>query len=252
MAKFVLKGTRLFSGGADLTSVSNKVELSAETEDAEVTAFNPASSTVVWKEVLGGLSSCDASCEGQWEATDASKVDNEAWTSLGGVGAFTVFPIGGAVAAGDVGYLTKMLNGSYTLGGAVGDVAPWSLELTGSWPLVRGACINAPGTARTTTGTGTSLQIGALLSTQALYVTLHILSISGTSTPTLTVTVQSDTATGFPSSATQATFAAATAIGSQTVKIAGPITDDWWRVGYTISGSSPSFLFLATAGIGPA
>jgi hypothetical protein len=31
--------------------------------------------------------------------------------------------------------------------------------------------------------------------------------------------------------------------------VSGPITDDWFRVSYTISGTTPSFLFAVTAGI---
>jgi hypothetical protein len=103
-------------------------------------------------------------------------------------------------------------------------------------------------TARTATGTGTSVQLGAVSSTQRLYVALHVFSVSGT-TPSLTVAIQSDNATGFPSASTVTTLTAATAIGSQITRVAGPITDDWFRVSYTISGTDPSFLFAVTAGI---
>jgi hypothetical protein len=252
MAKFALKGTRLFTGGVDLTTVNNKIDLKAEIEEKEATAFNPASTTVVWKEVLGGIASTTCSAAGQWEAGDETKVDDGTWAALGGVGALTVFPAGGAVAVGDICYLTKMLTGSYQVGGAIGDVAPWSFEAAGAWPLVRAACLNPPGTARTATGSVLGPQIGATSSAQALYITLHVLSVSGTSTPSLTVAITSDNNSGFSSPAAVGTFTAATAVGSQTMKVAGPITDDYVRAGWTISGTSPSFLFLVAAGIGPA
>lgn len=249
MGKFVLKGVRVFSGGVDLTSNSSKVELKSEIEAKEVTAFNPNSTTEVWAEVLGGLASTTVDGEGQWEAGDPSKVDDGLWATRGGVGPLTVCPAGAAV--GDLAWVTRALNGSYALGGQVGDVAPWSATWSGSWPLARGQVLHPPGAARTVTGSGTARQLGALSDTQALYVTAHVLSASGT-TPSLTLTVESDDAAGMASPITQGTFAAASTVGGQAVKIPGPVVDGWWRVRWTVSGTGPSFLFVVAAGIGPA
>lgn len=249
MGKFVLKGVRLFVGGADLTTVNNKLELASEVEEKDVTAFNPNSTTDVWAEVIAGPASTSASGEGQWEAGDTGKVDDATWASLGAVGAWTACPVGASV--GDLAWVTKMLTGSYALGGQVGEVAPWKAGWKGSWPLARGEVLHPPGTARTATGTGTARQMGALSASQALYVTLHVLSASGT-TPSITVAVDSDDNSGMTTPTTRATFTTATARGGQTVKVAGPVTDTWWRVSWTISGTTPSFLLLAAAGIGPA
>jgi hypothetical protein len=82
-----------------------------------------------------------------------------------------------------------------------------------------------------------------------MYANLHVLSVSGTSTPTLTVSVASDNAVGFPSSAAQGAFAAATAVGGESIRIPGAILDDWWRVTWTITGTNPSFLFLVSMGV---
>ncbi len=116
---------------------------------------------------------------------------------------------------------------------------------------MRGQVLHPPGTARTVTGSGLARQLGALSATRALYVGLHVLSAAGT-TPSVTVVVESDDAVGMASPTTRATFTAATAAGGQTVQIPGPVTDDWWRVRWTISGTTPSFLFVAAAGLGPA
>jgi hypothetical protein len=46
------------------------------------------------------------------------------------------------------------------------------------------------------------------------------------------------------------TFSASTAIGGQILRTDGtPITDTWWRMAWTISGTTPSFLFAAALGI---
>lgn len=244
MSKFTWQNVRLFTGTADLTTVNNKVELKAEVEDQDATAFAPTGD--VWREVLSGIRSVEVNAEGQWEALDNSKVDNVSFGDLATVTPWTICPAGAAVP--NLAYLTGTLRTSYSLGGQVGDVAPWSAEGKGNNPLVRGVIAHPPGTARTATGTGTAVQLGAVSASQALYVALHVQSVAGT-TPSLTVRVESDNASGFPSATTVGTFTAATTLTSQLLRIAGPITDDWFRVAWTISGTGPSFLFTASAGI---
>jgi hypothetical protein len=247
VSKFVLTNCRIFAGAVDLTSNANKVELSSEVEDKETTTFGSAG----WKEFLGGLASTKIAAEGQWEAGDTTKVDDDQFANIGTVGGWSIIPAAASstIAVGDLAYLTTALRQKYQLGGAVGDVAPWTCAASGTTKLVRGAVLHVPGTARTATGTGSSFQLGATSATQKLYAALHVYSIAGTASPTLTVKVQSDNATGFPSAADVITFTAATAVGGQFSTAAGAITDDWYRVSWTISGTNPSFLFLVTVGI---
>lgn len=244
MSKFVLTNVRLFAGGTDLTTFNNQVALSAEGESKETTAF--AASGDVWHEEITGIKSVSLNASGQWDAGDLTKPDDDAFTNFGTVGAISVCPAG--AADGALAYLTQYNRRQYQLLGAVGDVAPWSWQSNGSWPLARGQVLASP-TARTSSSTGTAVQLGAVSSTQRLYVALHVFSVSGSSSPTLTVAIQSDNASNFPSAATVTTLTAATAISSQITRVAGPITDDWFRISYTITGSTPSFLFAVTAGI---
>ncbi|WP_432135149.1 hypothetical protein [Streptomyces sp. bgisy154] len=244
MGSFVLTDVRLFTGGADLTSASNKVEISAEAESKPTTNYGSGG----WTEVIGGLASAEISGAGQWEAGDPGLVDDAAWSQLGGVGAWSVGPAGAAVS--DLAYFTKMLRGDYQLGGSVGDVAPWSSMGKSSWPLVRGQFAHPPGTARTADGSGTGIELGAVAAGQRLYAGLHVLSVAGTSTPTLSVTVESDVDNTFASPATQLTFDPATAAGGQILRTdASAITDTWFRVAWTITGTTPSFMFATTLGI---
>lgn len=243
MSKFVLLNARLFAVGADLTGASNKIELTSEIEDKETTNYYSAG----YKEVIGGLGTAEVSAEGQWEAADSSKVDDAMWARLGGVGPWTACPDNAAV--GDLAYLTQCLTASYALGGAVGDIAPWTGKGASSWPLVRGQMAHPAGTARTSTGTGTAVQLGAVPAGKRLYAALHVLSVAGT-TPSITARIESDNAVGFPSATTQLTFTAATAAGGEALRTSGSaITDDWFRVAWTISGTTPSFLFATSFGI---
>lgn len=243
MSSVVLTGVRLFTVGADLTSSNNKAELSAEVEEKDTTVYTSGG----YKELIGGLASSEIEAEGFWEAGDDSKVDDASWSQMGGNGPWTIAPLGAAV--GDLAYLTKALRSEYKILGEVGDVAPWTAKASGSWPVARGQVAHPPGTARTSSGTGTSINLGAVAAGKRLYAALHVLSVSGT-TPSLTVEIESDTATGFPSAVTALTFTAATAISGQTLRTDGTaLTDSWFRAKWTITGTTPSFLFAVAFGI---
>jgi hypothetical protein len=245
MSKTVLTNVRCFAVGVDLTGNSNKIELSSEVEAKDATNYGSNG----YKEVVGGLASAEISGEGQWEAGDTTKVDDGAWAGLGGIGPWSISANNGA-AVGDLAYFTQALRADYKLLGEVGEVAPWTSMAKSAWPLVRGQFAHPPGTARTATGTGTGLNLGAVAANKRLYASLHVLSVSGT-TPSITARVESDDNSGFTSATTRLTFAAATAVGGQTLRTDGTaITDTWWRIAWTISGTTPSFLFAAALGIG--
>ncbi len=78
---------------------------------------------------------------------------------------------------------------------------------------------------------------------------MHVVAASGT-TPTLDMIVESDDNSGITSGVTRITFTQEVAVGAQyATAVAGPITDDWWRVGWTIGGTGPSFTVIVTVGI---
>lgn len=243
MAKNIFTGVRIFAGGADLTGASNKCELTAEVEAKDVTTFQSAG----WNESIGGLKSGEFSAEGFWEAGDAGMVDNSTWGDLGTSVPLSVGPT--AATVGSLAYFMKTLRKDYTLFGEVGEVAPWQASGVSNWPLVRGLFAHPPGTARSSSGNGTATEIVAVPAGSRLYSALHVLSASGT-TPSLTVTVESDVDGAFGSPVTQLTHTAATAISSEILRTSGSaITDTFYRVTWTISGTTPSFTFVSALGV---
>jgi hypothetical protein len=78
---------------------------------------------------------------------------------------------------------------------------------------------------------------------QYLYASLHVLSAAGTS-PSITVSIESDADNTFSTPTTVLTFSAATSVDGQIMRAAGPITDTWYRAKWAVSGTTPSFLFL--------
>lgn len=245
----LLKNVKLYSGGCDLTGAGNKIDVTAEVEEKDVTTwgdYDPATDRV-WKAVQAGTASAKLTGGGFWEAGDPSKVDDALWGQLGGVGAWSAVPRGAAV--GDLAWLTQALQGQYQLLGGVGDVAPWQASWSSRWPLVRGVLAHPPGTARTGTGAGNAVEHVAVPAGSHLYATLHVLSVAGEDAA-ITVAIESDTTGDFGGSeSTRIEFDEATAIGGQAARAAGPITDTFYRVTWTISGTDPSFLFVVALGV---
>lgn len=246
MAKQVFLDCRAFVSGADLSGSMNKIEIGEEWEAKKTTNFRSGSAD----ELIAGLGSVDIGGEGYWEAGDLSKPDDSFFNNKRVIEPWTVGPSNASdTAVGNLMYLTSALRSQIQLLGSVGDVAPWSASAVGSQPLTRGMSMHPSGTARTATGNGATVDFTTGPSaTQKVYVNLHVLSVAGT-TPSLTVSVQSSPNSDFSSPTTRGSFAAATGIGGQALKIASPGTDRYWRVVYTISGTTPSFLFLASLGI---
>jgi hypothetical protein len=137
----------------------------------------------------------------------------------------------------------------YKPGAKVGALLSFETPTVMDAPLVRGQIANV--TAKTSTGTTTGLNLGAPTAFQRVYCNLHVLTVTGTGTPTLTAVVQGDTSNAFASPNTIATSSAITAASSQQIKgTVGVTTNTWYRLSLTISGSSPSFLLYASIGVG--
>lgn len=250
----VLRNVRIFTGGADLTSQSNKVEIGVEYEEKDVTNFGSVdASGDPWKEFIAGMGSAKVTAGGQWEAGDVGKVDDDTWAALGGASAWTVYPHESTATAGglpgSVAWIINAMRAQYQLGGSVGDVAPWAASASSKWPAVRGVGLHGPGTARTATGTGTAFQRPAVPLRGFAYASLNVLSVAGTAGPSITARLQSSANEAFTVPTDRHTFTLANLRGGQVVRVPGPLTDTWWRIAWTITGTTPSFLFTSAVGV---
>lgn len=244
MAKQILTNVRYFVGPADLTTQSNKVEWDDTMEEKDVTNFGSNGA----KEIIAGIESLTIAAEFFYQAGDPGYADEEWWNARRIIEAHSLAPVGTTV--GSPGYLTQAVRLAGTLFGSIGDVAMAKLGAAGSWPMARGAVLTSPGAAIAANGNGASVTMDAVAATQRLYASLHVLSVSGTSSPTLAVTIESDDDSGFPSATTQLTFTTTGAIGSEAIRgSTGAITDTFYRAKYVVSGTNPSFLALVVLGI---
>ncbi len=245
----ILKNVKLFAGGVNLTSFNNKIEVTAEVDEKDVTTFGSYDATTdkVWTEVIGGLAKAKISGSGPNSyAEDA--VDETMFAALGGIGALSACPAGAGYGA--LAYLTNALQGNYKQLGQVGEVAPWDASWSSSGPMCRGVSLHPESTARTSSGDGTAVEHVAVPAGHRLYANLHVFSVAGTDTPTLDVIVESDVDALFNGSeTTRITFDSATAVGGQSKSVAGAITDTFFRCSFAVSGTDPSFLFNVTLGV---
>ena len=240
MAKFVFNDGKVFSGGYDLSSHVTSVNLDITAEELDATTINSGG----FREKLGGLKDSTLSMDGFYEA-GANKPDALLGASIGNELIVTTVPDAGV---GNTAYFMKSRLFSYQMFGAVGEIAPFSISKSQSDDEVVQGKIEIDG-ALTATGNSTGVQLGAVGATEKVYVAIHCTAVSGTSTPTVTFKLQSDDNSSFTSPTDRITFSNITAIGADYQSAAGAITDTYYRLNYTISGTSPSFSIHATIGI---
>ena len=246
MAIFTLDNAKLWVEGYDLQADTNRIEGITGVRQLMAGTFGDSGARR-----KAGLRTLRMSARGFWDSVAVGpqfKPDKVLFDQLGLVDVPISFSPN-AGAEGDIGYFAKAALSDVPIQGQVGELLAFSFAAQGSGGLglCRGTVMH--NATRTATGTGTVRQLGATSATQKICAALHVLGVAGT-TPTLDVTVKTDDASGFPSPITRVTFAQKTARGAEfAAPVLGPITDDWFRIDWTIGGAGPSFTFVVLVGI---
>ncbi len=242
MSTQALLDAGIYVGQYDLSGDHNALALTYGVDLKDASTFGSDA-----RKRAAGLKVITASGEGFWSGGDGN-ADDATFSQLGAVNVpVTITPATPALN-GDA-YLFRAARADYSPGAQDGELLRFSTSLEGSSgdPLLRGNLLHVGSEA--STGTETGEQLGALIAGQTLYAALHVISVAGTS-PTLDVAIESDDNSGFTSATSRIAFTQATAITSEWKTVAGAITDDWWRVTFTIGGTgSPSFSFIVSVGI---
>jgi hypothetical protein len=240
VSTFAFVDPTIWVGGMDATGYLTQVSLSISVAELDSTVFGLAG----FRSRKGGLRTVESQYSGFWEAGTGAP-DPEIFTNLGV--ADRVATIAPSSTETSVAYMHQLGKFAYNPFGQIGELTPFSLNgsNTSAAGVVRGQVAKAKGNVSSTGATGSPVQLGASGSTQYLYAALHVFS-AGT---TITVQVQSDNASNFPSPTTQGTFSGiTTASGTWLTRIAGPITDDWFRL--NISAITGTFQIAGAIAIG--
>lgn len=238
MGAQVLTDIQLLLGSVDVTNFSGEFACPVQAEMKTANHFGGRGYQIV----LPGLTSAQGMLKGN---SDMATVGIGQFLQVADIGtqqAFGIVSTGSAAVGGDSaqfmqGRLSKIA--PYT--NAVGEVAGFEIVLDSDSADVNGY-VGAPLASRTTAGlTGLSVQMGAVPTGRRLWCAQFVTAAAGTNLATI---IQSDNATGFPSAATALTLSTVSAVGWQFTSVAGPITDDWFRVVSTIATSTFSYAVL--------
>lgn len=242
MAPGPLVNARILFGQYDISGFSNKLTLAFGNEEKETTTF----ASQGWKERTTGFKTVSAHVDGM-TALGIGLSEDILYNSVDVPDVpFSVVPSTGAV--GDLAYAMQGVQGSFEGYGEAGEVAPFSADIWGRGVGVRGVVMADLATPRTATGTGGVQMLGAVGANQRLYALIQVPTATGT-TPSLTVKVQSAATAGFASPTDRITFSTLTAAGALWASIPGAVADAYWRVAWTVTGTTPSFNFQAVAAI---
>lgn len=240
MATSILTDARLLVAGHDLSGQSNAVNLEYEAEALDATTFGQTT-----RIHTGGLKVVRAGAAGFWDSAATTSVDPVIFSRVGTEDVPIVIAPSYS-AAGDLAYLFRAMKVKYSIESAIGELRAFdvSMEGTGGTPLVRGGFLQY-GSATGNIAGGTAVELGAVAADKYLYAALHVFSGTGN----FTVKIQSDDNSGFTSATDRITFTqvgTGTAVASEWTRVAGAITDTYWRITATNPNTRD---FVVVAGI---
>lgn len=243
MTTFAANNITTWFAGYDMTGDLNQTTMPLEWEAQENTTYG---ATRTARSRQAGLESVSSQVAG-FVQHGLGLVDETAFNSLrGGVQVITHSHDG---AEGSPAYFYQARTFSYQLFGDVGGMAPFSLNAqgskgNGSVGAVRGVVLKTKASVSATGATGTGNQLGAVAADQYLYAALHVFGV-GT---TLTAVLESAPTNAFAAPTTRATFGPLTTTGGTwATRVAGPITDTWYRL--RVTAVTGTFSIACVAGI---
>lgn len=232
MAAFSLTDAFCYVAGHDFTTDINDLGMEVSVADLDVTTFGSS-----WSTIIAGTHNVQFSMSGFWQADGTTQVDDVAFADLGV--ADRVLTVGNIATEGEPCYIFQAANTQYTMFGDYGEAAPFTLTASGTngVGVKRGQLALAKTASISSTGAiGSGVQVGAVGASEYLYATLHVFPTAGT---TITIDVESDDNAGFTTATSRGTIGPITTTGGTWMtRVAGAITDDYFRFNVTaVTGS---------------
>lgn len=243
MGSYAATGHTTFVGGFDFST-----ELNALTMDIAYDELNDTRFGHIGRARKAGLEAVESQLGGLWSAGTGAPDTEIASTLATSVQPVTHTPTGTEL---DVSWFYQGRHFRYQQGGQIGELYPFELNAKSakgsgltSVGAVRGRLLKAKGNVSATGALGSGYQLGAVGASQYLYGALHVFS-AGT---TITMVLESDDNSGFSSATTRATLGPiTTAGGTWATRVAGAITDDYYR--FRVTAITGTFSVAASAGI---
>lgn len=243
MARFHAKSAAVLVDEFDFSGLLSSVRIAVNNPTPKVTAFDDADETYV-----EGKPDFTIDHNGMFD-TSGADFDDEMFIDLAVPGRQVGVYGEGFGATGNLGYEGKTNALSNDRQGRVSEVLLLNVSWKGTEPIVTTQVLYR-NSALTSSETGSSIQVGALSATQEMTCVLRAIAAPGGSTPTIDVLLRSDDAEDMVGNTTRHTFSQLTDQGFEVAVIAGAITDTWWDIDVTESGTG-TWNILVTIGIGP-
>lgn len=240
MATLVLDDATIWVGGYDFTGDANQISLNVTVDQLDVTTFGSK-----FRQRIGGLRDVQSQVAGLWSSGTSAAPDPHLFPDLGV--ADRVVTMSPAKAEGSVAYMFRAGKFGTQMFGNIGDAVPFTLDLQGTnrEGLIRGQVVKAKANVSTTGATGTAAQLGEVAAGQFLYAAFHVFT-AGT---TITAVLESAADDEFTSATTRAMFGPITTTGGTwAARVAGPVTDTWYRL--RVTAVTGTFQVAAAAGVG--
>lgn len=238
MAIGILRDQALWAGPFSITSSMKSIAVDFGRDPKDKTAFGDTC-----RVYLPGLKGSGISYEGMID--NGAGLQSWIFSGMGSSNKPISIPLTGVV--GEAAYLTQGFVASYEPHRSpIGEVDMYSSRFEMEQELVRGFLMHNASVSAT--GNGTAVQAGAVASGKTMVANLHVFSASGT-TPQLTVKLQSAPASNFASPTDRITFSTYDSSTGAVGSTSTVITDTWWRVQHTISGTAPVFAYAVTLGL---
>ena len=240
MAVHVFRDARVLVGGQELTGQVRATQLSYGAESLDKTTLGSTT-----RQFTGGLKTVAFSHEGFWySATTASTdaLDSARFAEIGTSG--TVVTVAAATSEGAPAYLFRSLFTEYAPRGSVGELFGYNVSgaANAGEGLIKGNVLWASTDVASGSTAGTAYNLTDSSSGLYAYAALHVLNATSSGATAVTVRIESDNSSTFPSAGTVLTFTATTAMGAGAAEWKSALlgsTDRWFR-GVTTTASSES------------
>ncbi len=252
MAIEFLENVVILYDGYDFTTDMNQVAMELGAEPLDVTTFGQ--DTRINK---AGLQTVATNISGFRDFDgDTGKLHAVFFPDIGATGnpVLSVFPL--SATDGQRGFSYKTTRVSYNQSGAVGEMFAFSADGPAAKSRLMNTTVLSNISAATGSGTGTAAQFVAMTSTGDFFGVLHVTQTATSTgvTGSLDVLIESDSASGFASPTTRATFTQAlqSVTAEYLTNALSSSGDDWWRATYTVSSTgAPNYDFVVGMSILP-
>lgn len=244
MAVGAVTQARIYVGGLEFTSYTNQAEAGVDVATNDVTVFGSD-----YVQHVPGLRTLGFNTAGfnDW----ASGALDEYLRTAYGTRRVATIPVTTPATGGTAWLGYGVLGGKRMFNAQIGGVSAYNATVNGGIPA-EGLLTQIATSSISATGHTTAVNVGALTAGSTIVAGIHVLSVSGTSTPTATFQLESASSSGGSYTLRGSAGAGMTAVGDQWLSTQTATTDAWWKLAVTVSGTTPSFSVVATIALIPA